>query len=107
MLVIVLKWVCFNRPFAARHCLLLFWKVVDVSYIYGVPDGKTAYDEQSTSAIRLNSGGMVLYLRQVSDYLALVCIMHSEHFSKRSLLDYNIDVFRGSLQDLIGEENMA
>ena len=39
-------------------------QVVDVSYIYGVPDGKTAYDEQSTSAIRLNNG-MVLYLRQV------------------------------------------
>jgi hypothetical protein len=40
-----------------------------------------------------------------SDYLALVCIMHTEHFSKRSLLDYNIDVFRGSLLELIGEES--
>jgi Ras-related GTP-binding protein C/D len=71
-----------------------------------VPDGKTAYDEKSTSAIRLNNG-MVLYLRQVSDYLALVTIMHTEHFSKRSLLDYNIDVFRGSLRELIGEEDAA
>ena len=83
-----------------------FIQVVDVSYIYGVPDGKTAYDEQSTSAIRLNSG-MVLYLRQVSDYLAIVCIMHTENFAKRSLLDYNIDVFRGSLLELIGEEAEA
>ena len=40
-----------------------------------------------------------------SDYLALVCIMHNENFSKRALLDYNIDVFRGSLRDLIlGEQ---
>mgnify|MGYP003387216877 CR=1 FL=1 len=39
-----------------------------------------------------------------SDYLALVCIMHTEHFSRRALLDYNIDVFRGSLLELIGGE---
>ncbi len=79
-------------------------KVVDVSYIYGAPDRKsvTAYDDKSTSAIRLNSG-MVLNLRQVSDYLAIVCIMHTENFAKRSLLDYNIEVFRGSLLELIGE----
>mmetsp|Transcript_24424 Transcript_24424/g.35891 ORF Transcript_24424/g.35891 Transcript_24424/m.35891 type:complete len:351 (+) Transcript_24424:159-1211(+) len=84
-------------------CSDLLDVVVDISYIYGMTDGKTAYDDRSTSAIRLNNG-MVLYLRQVSDYLALVCIMHVDSFSKRSLLDYNIDIFRGSLADLIGEE---
>jgi len=87
-------------------CSDLLDMVVDISYIYGVPDGKgvTAYDDKSTSAIRLNSG-MVLYLRQVSDYLALVCIMHTENFAKRSLLDFNIDVFKSSLVELLGEES--
>ena len=90
--------------------------VIDVSYIYGVKhpergsSGKsghgassvsavewaTPYDEQSASAIRLNSG-MVLYLREVSELLALVCIMREEYFFKRSLLDYNIDCLRVSL----------
>lgn len=84
-------------------CSDLLDVVIDVSFIYGVPDGQTAYDEGSTSAIRLDNN-MVLYLRQVSDYLALVCILHEDHFTKRSLLDYNIDVFRGSLSQLIGQD---
>ena len=32
------------------------------------------YDKQSSSIIKLNNG-MVLYLRQVNRYLALVCLM--------------------------------
>ena len=43
----------------------------------------------SSSAIRLN-GGMVLYLREVSKYLALVCVVREEYFQKRSLMDFNI-----------------
>lgn len=85
-------------------CSDLLDVVIDISFIYGVPDGQTAYDENSTSAIRLNNG-MVLYLRQVSDYLALVCIMHEEHYNKRSLVDYNINIFRKGLSNLIDEEN--
>ncbi len=78
--------------------------VIDVSYIYGVNDnGVTVpYDKQSTSATRLNSG-MVLYLREVSSYLALVCVMREEHFAKRALLDYNIDCFRNSLEEVFRE----
>lgn len=84
-------------------CSDLLDVVMDISSIYTHSDGKISYDDKSTSAIRLNNG-MVLYLRQVSDYLALVCIMHVESFTKRSLLDYNIDVFRESLQDLINKD---
>ena len=75
--------------------------VVDVSCIYGVnASGHTApYDNQSTSAIRLNSG-LVLYFRQVGHYLALICILSEENFAKRSLLDYNINCFRDSLEKL-------
>jgi Ras-related GTP-binding protein C/D len=71
--------------------------VVDVSYIYGTErQGSVPYDSQSASVIKLNSG-MVLYLREVSTYLALVCVMREEYFARRSLLDYNIDCFKGSL----------
>lgn len=77
--------------------------VVDVSCIYGVSvsDGNVAqttpYDAQSAAAIRLNSG-MILYLREVSAYLALVCVLREEHFARRALLDYNIDCFKASLE---------
>lgn len=87
--------------------------VMDVSNIYGtsaIPDGTGSlhttdpYDDQSSSAIRLNSG-MVLYLRSVSNYLALVCVMREEYFAKRSLLDYNIDSFKSSLHKVFKVRN--
>ena len=81
--------------------------VIDVSYIYGVNhevnDGSVVpYDNKSASAIKLNSG-MVLYLREVSNYLALVCVLRDEYFAKRSLLDYNINCFKESLQKIFKE----
>lgn len=94
--------------------------VIDVSYIYGVKhsagaasphtprqqqlEWATPYDEESASAIRLNSG-MVLYLREVSDLLALVCVMREEYFFKRSLLDYNIDCLKVSLGKVMRANN--
>jgi|TARA_B110000091_G_C13430673_1_gene315926 Ras-related GTP-binding protein C/D len=43
---------------------------------------------------------MVLYLREVSDYLALVCLLRESNFSKPGLLDYNIDCFRDALREI-------
>lgn len=96
--------------------------VLDVSNIYGTSAAAAAaaardaaagrpptrfipapvFDENSLSAIRLNSG-MVLYLREVGKCLALICVVHEDHFAKRSLLDYNIDVFRDTLKSLLRE----
>jgi Ras-related GTP-binding protein C/D len=91
-------------------CSDLIDVVIDVSCIYGVNVNKTTnvvetipYDDGSTAAIMLNSG-MVLYLREVSNYIALVCLVREEHFAKRALLDYNINCFRASL-DKICDEN--
>lgn len=89
--------------------------VLDVSNIYGSsaataaavargaqPAPTPVFDDRSLSAIRLNTG-MVLYLREVGKCLALICVLHEDHFAKRSLLDYNIDVFRDSLKGLLRE----
>jgi len=59
-----------------------------------------AFDESSTSAIKLNNG-MVLYLREVNEYLALVCILRDEYFARRSQLDYNIDCLKTSLAKIL------
>lgn len=96
--------------------------VLDVSNIYGSSAAATAaaaaqeggsmvrssdfqapvFDDHSLAAIRLNNG-MALYLRAVGKCLALICVLHEDHFAKRSLLDYNIDVFRDSLRSLLKE----
>jgi len=55
-----------------------------------------AYDSSSASVIKL-SNGMVLYLREVNSYLALVCLLRAENMTKRGLIDYNIDCFKRAL----------
>jgi hypothetical protein len=45
-----------------------------------------AFDSESSSVIRLEGGpynGMVLYLCEVSSYLALVCLLRAENFNKQ------------------------
>jgi Ras-related GTP-binding protein C/D len=82
--------------------------VIDVSCIYGTREREEAevadqtedamaYDSESSSVIRLNNG-MILYLREVSGYLALVCLIRAENFKKKGLIDYNIDCFKSSLR---------
>jgi Ras-related GTP-binding protein C/D len=89
-------------------CADLVELVIDVSCIYGLSEEDGAaipYDQDSSSAIRLNSG-MILYLREVSKYVALVCVIREESFSKRALLDFNINCFRKSL-DLVLQQSQG
>lgn len=61
------------------------------------------FDEDSTSVMHLSGGyyeGTVLYLRQVSSHLALVCWMREESFLKKGLIDYNIACFKKVLSDM-------
>ena len=46
------------------------------------------------------NNGMVLYLREVSSYLALVCLIRANNFSKPGLLDYNINCFRDAISGI-------
>jgi len=95
--------------------------VIDVSCIYGMNDDidaesenhqgfddeqtreDLAYDQGSASLIRLNNN-MVLYLRQIASYLALVCIVRTPNFEKQGLIDYNVESFRNSLAALFLKE---
>jgi len=70
--------------------------VIDVSCIYGVgpeENYNNAFDDKSTSIIRLDSG-LTLYLREIEHLLALVCLVKDENFERHNLIDYNIDKFR-------------
>eukprot|EP00941_MAST-03F_sp_MAST-3F-sp1_P003748 g3748.t1 len=90
--------------------------VTDVSCIYGAvgEDGgfldSLGYDEKSASTIRLQGGmynNMVLYLRQVSSFLAIVCIMPAASYEKAGLIDYNIDCFKLALEAVCEVKRMA
>ncbi|KAM5160993.1 ras-related GTP-binding protein C isoform 2-T2 [Callospermophilus lateralis] len=59
--------------------------VIDVSCIYGLKeDGSgSAYDKESMAIIKLNNT-TVLYLKEVTKFLALVCILREESFERKA-----------------------
>jgi len=79
--------------------------VIDVSCIYGMKEDTDglAYDEKSQSLIKL-SNGMVLYLREVNKYLALVCLLRKENFDKHGLLNYNFRCLKQSITEVFNAQ---
>lgn len=75
--------------------------VIDVSCIYGWKEDieGLAYDPESQSIIKLNNG-LVLYLREINKYLALVCLFKEENFDKHGLIDYNFQCFKKALEEV-------
>jgi len=69
--------------------------VIDVSSIYGLSDDTSGnvYDSKSSCVIQLNNG-LLLYLRQVDQYVALACLVREENFDRKHLVDYNIQLFK-------------
>jgi Ras-related GTP-binding protein C/D len=80
--------------------------VIDVSCIYGVRDDGDglAYDNKSSSIMQLNNG-MVLYLKEVSNYLALVCLLRSNNFENQGLMDYNVGCFKESIAEVFSRKS--
>lgn len=83
--------------------------VIDVACIYGksgdVSDTLSS-DASSGVAIKLESG-VYLVLKEVSPYLALVCMMKSESYAKSGLVEYNVAQFKKALGDLFAAKNKA
>ncbi|XP_067167678.1 ras-related GTP-binding protein C isoform X2 [Apteryx mantelli] len=75
--------------------------VIDVSCIYGLKEDGTgsAYDKESMAIIKLNNT-TVLYLKEVTKFLALVCILREESFERKGLIDYNFHCFRKAIHEV-------
>ena len=84
--------------------------VIDVSCIYGTEDDAKnnelllSYDADSTSVIRLDNNS-ILYLREVNQYLALVCMMREEVYLKSGLVDYNFTQFKKAIAELFDAQD--
>lgn len=64
--------------------------------IYFRSESGTAFDNQSSSLIKLNNS-TVLYLREVNKFLALVCILREYSFSRQGVIDFNFLCFREAI----------
>ncbi|XP_035765232.1 ras-related GTP binding Cb [Neolamprologus brichardi] len=81
--------------------------VLDISCIYGLEEGSgSAYDEESLAIIKLNNT-TVLYLKEVTKFLALVCILREESFERKGLIEYNFHCFRKAIHEVfeVGSSN--
>ena len=47
----------------------------------------------------------VLYLREVNNFLALVCILREENFDKQGVIDYNFNCFKQAINELFLDKN--
>jgi len=80
--------------------------ILDVSSIYGAPSPNPSPSANpnpvaggSAAIIKLSSG-MVLYLREVNKFLALVALIRGDKFEKQGLIDYNFDTLKKALAQL-------
>ncbi|XP_064359983.1 ras-related GTP-binding protein C-like [Dromaius novaehollandiae] len=83
-----------------KLCCDMIDVVIDISCIYGLKEDGTgsAYDEESMAIIKLSTA--VLYLKEVTKFLALVCILREESFERKGLIDYNFHCFRKAIREV-------
>ncbi|XP_069461323.1 ras-related GTP-binding protein D-like [Ambystoma mexicanum] len=82
-------------------CCNMIDVVIDISCIYGLKgeEAGTPYDKESMAIIKLNNA-TVLYLKEVTKFLALVCFVRDESFERKGLIDYNFHCFRKAIQEV-------
>ncbi|XP_063040000.1 ras-related GTP-binding protein D [Engraulis encrasicolus] len=78
--------------------------VIDISCIYGLSGDEAAeagspYDKESMAIIHLNNT-TVMYLKEVTKFLAMVCFLREESFERKGLIDYNFHCFKKAIEDV-------
>lgn len=58
------------------------------SFFIHSTDQANSIDEQSGSIFKLNNG-IILYLRQINKFMALVCILREYNFTRKGIIEYN------------------
>ncbi|ODQ54762.1 Gtr1/RagA G protein Gtr2 [Saitoella complicata NRRL Y-17804] len=92
--------------------------VIDVSTIYGydrptpsLPPTSTSTttptDPDSAGSIIKLSNGLVLYLREINRYLALICLMRSEALDKHGLVEWNVGCFQKAIEEVFDIEKRS
>lgn len=70
-----------------------------MGFFFHSPENVACIDEQSSSIFKLNNG-IILYLKQVNKFLALVCILRESNFSKQGIIDFNFHCLRDAIYKL-------
>lgn len=73
--------------------LRFFW------FLICSPEHVACIDEESGSIFKLNNG-IVLYLRQINQFLVLVCILREFNFARQGLIEYNFSCLKDTIHKL-------
>uniref|UniRef100_A0A672YU62 Ras-related GTP-binding protein n=1 Tax=Sphaeramia orbicularis TaxID=375764 RepID=A0A672YU62_9TELE len=57
------------------------------------------YDKESMAIIHLNNT-TVMYLKEVTKFLAMVCFLRKDSFERKGLIDYNFHCFKKAIQEV-------
>ena len=80
--------------------LLYLWSIHYCSIPSADEPPKDGYDLDSQSVVRLKIN-QVLFMKQINRYLALVGVVKKENFEKQGLIDYNFNVFKKGVSDVL------
>ena len=88
--------------------------VIDVSCIYSINRNQEgdiqtqSYDQDSQAVIKLKkpTENVVLYLREVNKYLALVTYMREDNFNKHGVINYNFKQFKNAIEQVFSKMRM-
>ncbi|CAA20709.1 GTP-binding protein gtr2 [Schizosaccharomyces pombe] len=78
--------------------------ILDIGSIYGrssqlKPGHSPEILDETSSVIRL-SNDLVLFLREMNQYLALICIVRADNFEKSGLIEYNVQCLQTAIQSI-------
>jgi Ras-related GTP-binding protein C/D len=98
-------------PRSYELCSEMIDIVIDVSCIYGnegrgvegdapPENAREVTSPQSSSASIRLSNGTVLVMREVNQFLALLCIIKDQKYERAGLLNYNFEVVKAAINDV-------
>lgn len=88
-------------------CSDLLDVVLDVSCLYGWDKAsRQAFDTESAAVIKLNNS-LVLYLRYVSQNIAIVCFIPQSCFLREQLIEFNVRKFSEALEEVFSRSLYA
>nr|CAB3265784.1 ras-related GTP-binding protein C [Phallusia mammillata] len=86
-------------------CCEMIDVMMDMTCIYG-DESESTSEQDSTCIIRLNNSS-ILYLREITRFLVLVCILRDEAFTKRGIINYNILCLQNAIHSVFDVRRTA
>ena len=95
-----------NESQTYEMCSDIIDVVLDMSGIYGDQNEDESYfDDNSTCSIKINSNFQnakcILFLKFIHKNLALIAVINEDNYERNNLLDYNINVFRQAVKNIL------